>query len=132
MTRPQRLAALAVGVLIAAAGFLVLRPDDNGTEAARDEAPAEASHASQTRVRLMDGKPDGGVATVTVESGEDVVISVGADSPNELHLHGYGIEQDAAPGKPALFRFTADIEGIFELESHTSEQQVVRLVVEPE
>lgn len=134
MTSPQRFAALAAAVLIAAAGLVVLRPDDDATEVARNQAPAQAElgDASQTRVRLLDGRPDGGVATVTVKSGQQVRITVVADSPHELHLHGYDIPRDAAPGRPARFSFVADIEGIFELESHTSEEQVVRLLVEPE
>ena len=48
-------------------------------------------------------------------------IVVSSDVPDEIHLHGYDIEKEAAPGKPARFRFKADAEGAFELESHAAE-----------
>lgn len=46
---------------------------------------------------------------------------VSSDSPDDIHLHGYDIERAAGPDKPARFRFEADIEGAFEIESHVAE-----------
>jgi len=62
-----------------------------------------------------------------------VVIS---DAPDDIHLHGYDIEKETAPGKPARFRIEADLEGVFEIESHVAEDAgreplIARLVVEP-
>ena len=63
-------------------------------------------------------------------------LLVSSDGNDEIHLHGYDITRNAAPGKPARFRFKADVEGVFEIESHTAEDAgleplVGRLVVEP-
>ena len=44
-----------------------------------------------------------------------------SDAEHEIHLHGYDIARDAAPGKPARYRFKADVEGVFEIESHSEE-----------
>jgi hypothetical protein len=65
-----------------------------------------------------------------------VRIVVSSDAPDEIHLHGYDIEKEVEPGKPAVFAFTAAIEGIFEMESHVAEDagrdpQVAKLTVEP-
>lgn len=132
MTRSQRVAALGMAaVVMVVAAFVVLRPDEESADS-RDSERAGETTASQSRVRLADGRPVGGVATVSVDRGDEVLITVEADSPNEVHLHGYDIEHDAVPGRPARFDFTAELEGIFELESHTSNEQLVRLVVEPQ
>jgi hypothetical protein len=78
----------------------------------------------------------GGTKDVEVEAGETVRIVVSADAPDEIHLHGYDITRDAAPGRPARFRFDANLEGIFEMESHVAadagrDPLVARVVVEP-
>ena len=62
-----------------------------------------------------------------------VVIS---DAADDIHLHGYDIEKKVAPGQPARFRVKADLEGVFEIESHIAEDAgreplIARLVVEP-
>ena len=61
---------------------------------------------------------------------------VDSDEPDDIHVHGYDIEKSVAPGKPAKFSFTADIEGIFEIESHEAEHVgkdalIAKLVVTP-
>ena len=43
------------------------------------------------------------------------------DAPDDIHLHGYDIEKKVAPGQPARFRFKANLEGEFEIESHVAE-----------
>jgi len=62
---------------------------------------------------------------------------VSADAHDVIHLHGYNIEKDIEPGKPATFKFTAGIEGIFEIESHVAEDAgreplMGKLTVEPD
>jgi hypothetical protein len=78
----------------------------------------------------------GGPAEIHAKNGDTVVIIVGADAADDIHLHGYDIEKQAEPGKPAIFRFKANLEGEFELESHVAEDAgreplVGTLIVEP-
>ncbi len=73
---------------------------------------------------------------IAVEKGDTVRLIVTSDASDEIHLHGYDITRTAAPGKPARFRFEANTEGVFEIESHTAEDAgrdplIARLVVEP-
>ena len=63
----------------------------------------------------------GDAQTIRVAKNDIVRIVVSSDVPDEIHLHGYDIEKEAAPGKPARFQFKADVEGAFELESHAAE-----------
>ena len=60
-------------------------------------------------VRGVDGR-------VAVETGDSVRIEVSADVTDHVHLHGYDLFADVAPGSPAVIEFTADIPGIFEVE----------------
>jgi hypothetical protein len=82
-------------------------------------------------IRIENGEPVGGTATVKVKKGDRVRIVVRADAEDELHLHGYDIEKAVGPGKPAVFDFVAEFEGIFELESHHAGTLVAKVVVEP-
>ena len=89
-----------------------------------------------TRIQIQGGEVVGGAASIEVEQGEPVRIVVAADAPDEIHLHGYDLTREAAPGAPARFNFRADLEGVFEIESHTAEDAgldplVARLLVNP-
>ena len=97
-------------------------------------APAESTSpglATEVVVHVENGEPVGGTQTVSVKHGDKVQIRVEVDAPQEIHLHGYDIEKEAAPGKPAVFDFTANLEGIFDVESHLKDAKLVKLVVNP-
>jgi hypothetical protein len=103
------------------------------TEQNHETAPAEpVVH----RIEIKGGQAVGGVQDIKVAKGDEVTIVVSADAEDDIHLHGYDIEKPVEPGKPATFKFTADIEGIFEIESHVAEDAgreplVGKLTVEP-
>jgi len=106
---------------------------DQGTPTETEAAPAEPE---ATQIQIRGGKVVGGPAAIKVTKGDQVRIVVSADAHDDIHLHGYDIEKPVEPGKPARFNFTADIEGIFELESHVAEDAgrdplVGKLTVEP-
>lgn len=160
MSKSGRLALIALAAVVAVVAFLIARPGDDdggeraaGTDTARTQAEtAPASTAptatapsapepppdgpAATTIELAGYEPVGGVTDVTVARGDPVRLVVRSDVPDEIHVHGYDLSRDAAPGSPARFSFTADIEGIFEIESHEAEHQgkaalIARLVVEP-
>jgi FtsP/CotA-like multicopper oxidase with cupredoxin domain len=157
MSRDQRIALVAGAVVVAVLAFVLAQPgddEDDGERAALpaqteaesgsggSTAPAEAEEPPPppepevTRLRLRDGEVVGGAQDIEVESGDTVRIVVTSDAPDEIHLHGYDITRNPAPGRPASFRFKADAEGSFEIESHVAEDAgkdplVARLVVQP-
>lgn len=147
MSRGQRVGLIALAVAAAAVAFVVARPDDDddraGTPAADRttterpstvDAPTATSEARpERRIRLRDHRPaGGGTRRIEVSKGDFVRLAVESDAPDEIHLHGYDITREARPGEPARFSFRAEIEGIFELESHEAGERVIaRLVVEP-
>jgi hypothetical protein len=157
MSRNQRIALVVAALVVAVVAFLIARPgdDDDGQERAAQTTPAETRNETPgvrarteteaepapprpeiSRIRLRGGTVVGGPKRVQATKGDTVRIVVNADAPDEIHLHGYDIYEDAAPGRPARFVFRADIEGIFEIESHVAEDAgkdplIGRLVVEP-
>ncbi len=156
MSRNQRIALVLAAVLVAVVAFVVVSPggdDDGDSEQAAQTTTSEGSGEDTTpteervipavppdpapqRIRITGGEVAGGPKTITVEKGDRVRIVVSADAPDDIHLHGYDIEKQVAPGRPARFRFKADAEGAFEIESHLAEDAgkdplVARLVVGP-
>ena len=67
---------------------------------------------------------------VRVDIGEKVRVQVQADRGEEVHVHGYDLKADAAPGRPAVLDFTADIPGVFEVELEQSELKLFELQVQ--
>jgi hypothetical protein len=158
MPRNQRILLVAAAVVLAIIAFVIAQPgdDEDDSQGARTTAaqtetgsatgdgeteqteaePPPPPKPEVTRLRLRGGSVVGGAKDIKVTRGDTVAIVVTADAPDELHLHGYDIEKEVAPGKPARFLFKADAEGAFELESHVAEDagrdpMVARLVVQP-
>jgi len=146
----QRIALLAVAAVIVVAGAIVaVSVGSGGDEQTTTAAPAPETTArgattqaaerpalEVTEIRLKDGEPVGGRERIQVTAGEPVGIDVTSDVADEIHLHGYDIERPVAAGGTARFRFTADDEGIFEIESHESEHHgkdplIAELEVQP-
>jgi FtsP/CotA-like multicopper oxidase with cupredoxin domain len=161
MSRSQRIALVVAALLVAVVAFVIAQPggdDDDGERAATTPAQTDTGGTADgggatapteteappppppepevTRLRMQGGSVVGGAQDIEVERGDVVRIVVTSDAPDEIHLHGYDITRNAGPGQPARFRFRADAEGAFEIESHVAEDAgrdplVARLVVEP-
>ena len=156
MSNRSRLGLIALAAVLAVVAFVVFSPDDTDDKAddpgdrAAETTPAEVTEEQTAptatapsapppaadEIVLKAGKPEGGVQRIVVKKGDTLRLLVSSDGNDEIHLHGYDITRKAAPGKPARFRFKADVEGVFEIESHTAEDAgleplVGRVVVEP-
>jgi heme/copper-type cytochrome/quinol oxidase subunit 2 len=101
------------------------------TEPATTEAPPPEPAPTPVTVRTRDAKPVQGVRELTVTKGETVRLVVTSNVSEEVHVHGYDLSKDVGPGKPARFRFRADLEGIFEIELEEAGEPIVELRVEP-
>lgn len=90
-------------------------------EATTEEAPAttEAEDSNAPRrieIVVRGGQPVDGVRRPEVERGQQVVLVVRSDVSDHIHLHGYDLLADVAPGQPGRITFRADTQGRFELE----------------
>ena len=150
MSRGQRLGLIALAVAVAVVAFVVARPDDEDDgppPPAADRPTSERSGSGagptattearpENRIVLRDHEVTGGTRRIEARRGQLVRIAVESDAPDEIHLHGYDLTRRARPAEPARFSFRADVEGIFELESHEAEHEgleaaIARLVVRP-
>jgi plastocyanin len=157
MSSPKKALLAAVAVVALGVAFALVQPgedDDTPTTAAEPpgttEAPATVAEEPEevrstptatapaanpepaaTRIRVRDGAPVGGVTTIEVEKGDRIRFTVSSDQSDEVHVHGYDLERPVAPDAPARFSFTADADGIFEVELHGSGAQIASLEVQP-
>ena len=67
---------------------------------------------------------------IRVDLGQKVRVRVEADHAEEVHVHGYDLKADVAPGKPAVIDFTADVPGVFEVELEESGRKLFELQVQ--
>lgn len=143
-------AAIAAVVVL----FLVLRPDDSEETAATgptttseattetendtgtgeeptttEDEPEEPEGPRVIRLNVQADEPD--IERVDVEEGERVVLIVRADVADHVHLHGYDIMSDVAPGQPARIEFRATIPGQFEVELEDRVQRIAQISVRP-
>ncbi len=133
---PQRIILVVAGIAAAVALFVLVRPDDEETSSA-PRRPSVTSSVHQEprpetiRITVRDGAPVSGVAHPEIARGERVKIVVRADVADHVHLHGYDLIRDVAPGAPAQLVLTADVTGVFELELEESGILLAELEVAP-
>jgi hypothetical protein len=143
-----RLLIVAGAVVVAAGLFLVLRPDDDGgsaggattatttTERTTPTAtvpppPPAPPPPARVRIVVREGQPVGGVRNVTVSKGRRVVLIVTSDVSDHVHLHGYDVMRDVAPGRPARIAFRATIVGTVDVELEDRRVPLARIVTQP-
>ena len=95
------------------------------------DSGSPAAGGGPVTIELVGGQPEGGPTTITVRKGDTVHLTVESDQEGEVHVHGYDLENTAGPGQPAVFDFTANIDGIFDVESHIADVKIAKLVVNP-
>lgn len=147
----NRLLIAAAGIAVAVVLFLVFRPggdDDSANPPPPQNPPTTPTTVStqpapppttpkpsvavvQIPIVVRGGKPVGGIKRVTVAKNRVVVLVVRSDVADEIHLHGYNVMRDVAPGSPARLRFRATIPGGFEAELEDAGLQIADITVKP-
>jgi cytoskeletal protein RodZ len=83
------------------------------------------------RVTVRGGRPVGGIQRTTVTKNERVRIVVRSDVSDHVHLHGYDVMRDVAPGAPAQLAVDTTLTGIFEIELEDRRLHIAELEVRP-
>ena len=78
---------------------------------------------------MVGGRPEGGPLRVAGHRGDTLRFAVVSDEADELHVHGYDLGADLAPGTPATVEFDATIPGVFEVELHDAGTLLLSLQV---
>lgn len=136
MRGPRILIVLgSVAALVAA--FALLRPEDEAAPPATTATrPAVAKTATEPRgarivVSVRAGRPAGGIARATARQGGSVLVIVRSDAADHVHVHGYDLTADVAPGRPARMQFRAETTGRFEIELEQAHRPIAQLTVLP-
>ena len=146
----RALVALAAIALVVVAFFVLKGDDDAGEgsgadpdppaatttadEATNQDEPAEDKPAEEPEIPtivIKDGAPADGVTELEFDKGDVVRFAVESNIDQEIHVHGYEIEEEIPAGETVTVQFAADLDGIYEIESHTSEQLLAELRVNP-
>jgi hypothetical protein len=146
----RNLLIAAAAIAVALGLFLALRPTDDNESSASPPAttapttettltvttpvvpqPPQPPPAARVRVTIRNGLPVGGPARITVVKGRRVVLVVNSDVADEVHLHGYNIMRDVAPGRPATIEFRATIVGTVEAELENRGLQIATITTKP-
>jgi hypothetical protein len=147
--RTVALIAAALGLLVSL--YFALRPGDDDeatsstsvaqtTTAATTEAATTTTATTTTApaapavVRITVSVPGDKAPTVkhfTIKQDSQVVFVVKSELADEVHLHGYDLSADVAPGAPATIRFKANAPGLFEAELESRSLPIAELEVRP-
>jgi hypothetical protein len=119
----------------AAAGTTTVTSGSTSTTVAPtsgNQAPTTTEGFSGVLVeaRVTGGKVETANRRVRVDRGEAIRIRVQSDRNEEVHVHGYDLSRDVAPGKPATIEFTADAPGVFEVELEAAKLLLFELQVQ--
>lgn len=125
LPRPALNRRALVGVLLAAtvaltgcAGKPPPAAGSSGSSGSSAAAGSSTPAAKTITVTIAHGKASGDTGRIPVPTGTPVTLVVTSDAADEVHLHGYDIEKELAPGKPTTLTFVANVPGVFEVELH--------------
>lgn len=96
-----------------------------------ETTPPKPAGPTMIRITVVGAAPQGGIVRETVQKGDRVVLVVTADVTDHIHLHGYDVFRDVAPGRPARLPFRATIPGRFEVELEERGVPIADITVEP-
>jgi hypothetical protein len=110
-------------------------PDTTTLAPTTTAGPTTTTVETTTTVAAPDVTVTGGVVEgpdqIEVVMGEVVEVTVLADVADEVHVHGFDLTFPTEPGVVTLVTFTADAQGIFEVELEEAEIPLFELVVAP-
>jgi hypothetical protein len=106
-------------------------PAQTQTTSAPETTSSPPPKPTIERIIIRSGKPVGGVKRLEYQRGERVRFSVRTDAADEVHVHGFEIENEVPANGSVRFDFPADIEGVFEVELHEAGVTIAELRIQP-
>lgn len=146
----RKVALIAASLGLVVSLFFALQPDDDdaastttalATAPATTEAPPPTTEQETTtapaqpqvvRARIVvTAAAAPAVKRFSVQRDKQVELTVESALADEVHLHGYDLSAEVAPGQPATIRFEANAPGRFEIELESRGLQIGELEVRP-
>lgn len=92
-------------------------------------APDQEVEEGPLEIEVEDGEVVGGPVDLSVDLGSTVHVTVTSDVADHVHVHGYDLFFDVAPGEMTEIVFVADVPGIFEVELEDTHTLLMELEV---
>ena len=145
----RRISLIAASLGLILSLFFALRDDGNeqgalattvATTTIVDEPPeieepppttTTAGVGREIRIDVVNGQPSSGIVRKAIDRGDSIEVVVRSDVADHIHVHGYDLTADVAPGRPARIAFEATIPGRFEVELEDRGVQIAHLEVRP-
>ena len=102
---------------------------DTGTSTEDTTTTVAEAEGTVIEVKVVGGRPEGGVQRRAVKLGDTAVLRVSSDVADEVHVHGYDLTFDVGPGVAGEVTFEATIPGVFEVELHDAGREILKLEV---
>jgi hypothetical protein len=137
---PRALLALTAAAVLPLAGCAGKDATESSASSSRNSPSASSSGSAPTgrtaaaegrriEVTMSGGQVSGDTGRVQVTQGEQVSLVITSDVADEVHVHGYELEQELAPGTPTTLTFDATVPGVFEVELHEAGTLLLTLQV---
>ncbi len=105
-------------------------PSPGSPATSSDPAPSSVPSADKTIEVTITGRTvDPAPASVELESGQTLRLVVTADHDDELHAHGFDVEEALTAGQPTTVDLTAGEPGQYEVETHHPELTLLTVLV---
>lgn len=144
--RPRRLMLAALAACLLPVGGCAANGSGDGASASRTPTAVASSPtpaATSTPTPTPSSSPEVVVIAVAVAGrkvtpapgrvpvplGRQVELRVTSDIADEIHVHGYELEEQVKAGGTTFFYFTADQAGLFEVETHEHSLVLLQLLV---
>jgi hypothetical protein len=102
----------------------------SGSSGSDASPPADdTDRVVEITVSVQDGKVSPKPRRVEVEKDSQIRLLVTGDVDDEVHVHGFDIEEPLEAGRTTTVEFVVNEEGVFEVETHESELELLQLEV---
>lgn len=138
--KTTQLIYIALGIILLTGLFFVLKPKqaNNGqlqppVEKVQSASPSASPQSNVKTFELVvkQEKLVAGPSTIKVAEGDEVVIKITSDEPEEFHIHGYDEFVDLEANIQAELSFTANKTGRFIFELEKSKTDLGAIEVSP-
>ena len=127
MMPPRTGRRLIPGVAAVAAALLLVGLGACGS--AGEPATDTVREIREITVSIVDGSVDPAPARIDVARGQTVRVTVTSDVADMVHVHGYDKSVALQPGVAGTVEFVADLDGLYDVETHEQDLQLFQLVV---
>jgi hypothetical protein len=100
-----------------------------GASACGNDSSGTPGGVREVTVSIVDGSVSPAPTRIEVARGQTVRVTVTSDVTDMVHVHGYDRSVALQPGVAGTVEFVADLDGLYDVETHEQDLQLFQLVV---